>query len=1025
MPIRRLDLLSLFAAACLLVPVALRGQDLASAVEIQGSGRATEQFETSFAALVLDRPIRDDEESYSPIALDVGGSPLTAAWTSPLDLYWDFGDGSAAVNTGDRVSVSHVYEDDGTYTVTLTVRDRQGVFATATHEIEIVNRNPFSEEIAAVEIDPDTSTVELTATAQDAHSDTLTFHWDFGDGDTAVGEDLWWSRHQYLVSGTYEVVLTITDEDGGEKVEKKRVRVYGAATRPGSERDELDDPSTSDVVATGLEVSVDGVVAADLVAEVRHFRGLYLQRIKSGACRFVFTAWDDANLANIHAVIDLFGVPPEGAKYTISNPVVALVFEPTAEAYRYAKKSAMGRLGGIGMGGIAEQAATAQPGYDDLTESQKKDIGDKAGIEIRARQPGDPVPMPAISPLGIDERYSFGTSGGELELVFIPADRATGDFSLTLKMSESGPVPNATVSFEGSFALDLVAARRDGIVRYGGCEPPPFEVESTWPEDETENLYPERPKVSVELSDRFDPDTFDTDTFEVGYTNPDGDIVPAAGRILRDEKHAFFVPDEPLLPGVRYTARVRTGDEGVRSRGGSTLEDTEGDGWYSWRFTTRVDMVPESDGKQLLACHLYQGARDVPLIPGKPAIARVFANWEKQPGVHPDHQVKELETRIVLRGAGNREVSSQWHKFVRPDLWAERRIDERSARHTAQVTGIVPEEWMDGLLMAFLEVRRAPGEEMWGMYRTRCPIKLWDQTPTLSIDFVALRIGEWAEYPAVFEAALPVLQSIADASVDYAWQLFPFAEVEGGAVRELEIGFTSCRCPSRPPDGGGAEGGGPTPDRPFFPRSGCTPAECRGAWGAIRVDLPGGEDPDAWLNPQDGAGSILNGQGGWQGLNDLLRSSSSADVIVAFGPHRIFVGGATGSRLPSGRGVVLALASLEDQYVSRYVEGLVHEVGHVLELDHLPFIADGGDAVANRRNVVELRDGSPPLQYEGIEGLRMSRSGQAWWNKSSQEGNQQEDRLAPLMFPGTIPTDAAFIANHHYRAIQILLESLP
>ena len=35
-----------------------------------------------------------------------------------------------------------------------------------------------------------------------------------------------------------------------------------------------------------------------------------------------------------------------------------------------------------------------------------------------------------------------------------------------------------------------------------------------------------------------------------------------------------------------------------------------------------------------------------------------------------------------------------------------------------------------------------------------------------------------------------------------------------------------------------------------------------------------------------------------------------------------------------------------------------------------------------------------------------------------------DDRLFPLMFPGSTPTDAAFIANHHYRQIQKLLEDL-
>jgi len=55
---------------------------------------------------------------------------------------------------------------------------------------------------------------------------------------------------------------------------------------------------------------------------------------------------------------------------------------------------------------------------------------------------------------------------------------------------------------------------------------------------------------------------------------------------------------------------------------------------------------------------------------------------------------------------------------------------------------------------------------------------------------------------------------------------------------------------------------------------------------------------------------------------------------------------------------------------------------------------------------------------------RLSTTSRSLPLKDSTEGNEEEQRLAPLMFPGTVPTDAAFIANHHYRAIQNLLEDL-
>ena len=121
---------------------------------------------------------------------------------------WDFGDGT----TGTGIMVTHVYADDGSYTVTLTVTDDDGATDSAQDTKTVVNRPPvamFTESAHRV----DTGEVIYfdASYSYDLDGTIVSYSWDFGDGTTATGVEM---EHAYEDNGIYTVTLTVTDDNG-------------------------------------------------------------------------------------------------------------------------------------------------------------------------------------------------------------------------------------------------------------------------------------------------------------------------------------------------------------------------------------------------------------------------------------------------------------------------------------------------------------------------------------------------------------------------------------------------------------------------------------------------------------------------------------------------------------------------------------------------------------------------------------------------------------------------------------------
>ena len=129
-----------------------------------------------------------------------------------LTYSWDFGNGNATLPSPTPLA-NHTYPKCGEYLVELTVTDGYGAISRANITLMVENVLPTAVANASTyQADEDEPILFYGSNSTDTPSDTLTFLWDFGDGNTSLSPI---ANHAYLRQGNYTVNLTVTDENGG------------------------------------------------------------------------------------------------------------------------------------------------------------------------------------------------------------------------------------------------------------------------------------------------------------------------------------------------------------------------------------------------------------------------------------------------------------------------------------------------------------------------------------------------------------------------------------------------------------------------------------------------------------------------------------------------------------------------------------------------------------------------------------------------------------------------------------------
>ncbi len=181
-----------------------------------------------------DAPINESPIAVAEASPTSGDAPLEVSFkgsSSRDDLgvkqyRWDFRDGS----TSTEANPTHTFEKTGTLAVRLTVTDDQGASHTDTVTITIteeqkVNEAPVAAPKASIASGEAPLNVQFTGDESTDDNEITKYSWDFKDGSEANTAN---PSHTFTEAGTYEVVLTVSDEDGAENSRIVKVTVNEA-----------------------------------------------------------------------------------------------------------------------------------------------------------------------------------------------------------------------------------------------------------------------------------------------------------------------------------------------------------------------------------------------------------------------------------------------------------------------------------------------------------------------------------------------------------------------------------------------------------------------------------------------------------------------------------------------------------------------------------------------------------------------------------------------------------------------------
>ncbi len=516
----------------------------------------------------------------------------------------------------------------------------------------------------------------------------------------------------------------------------------------------------------------------------------------------------------------------------------------------------------------------------------------------------------------------------------------------------------------------------------------PLQVMENTPPDQRENVHLQEPRIEMEFNYPIDAEELE-ENFSLTTRDVDGDPLEMKGQVLDlSDTRFLFEPDDDLESGVIYEARIEGSEDGLEGRGGEILES----GAHWWRFSTLVDL--ENHGgpvEEPVRSNVYQTVRDAPLVVNKPALQRIYVDWQPHDHIEKAWQPETFPAELKI----NVLDQSQWRidpqaggsvegnvvRVVRSDLLEQygiRREIERQARNTINVYGWTPDR-LGGT--STIETQLTPHDP----YPLSAVVKdvisekeveHWDFNPQpLVFRYALLEVGSWSD--GVPEIDRNITMDVIGQAEEFAVQVMPYREAHGiDAMRDTDRDYVN------------------------YYRDNVTIAK-----ELLNIVLDG-EKLDNSIKKQALKNTLRKMR------EDISAVLQPDEILVVFYPTDYFGVGRNFDFLWGEdvyRGVGMGITRYA--FVSELAMGLVHEFGHHLGLVHQP----------GHRSEVTI----PPAAFRDLsmEGFRIAAGGMSGWNKSATEGNGEHPTvLVPLMWPGTLPSGVVFVNERDYLTLMTTIE---